>query len=82
MSCVGGGDMVAPGGVMRDLGQHLPAPLGADLRQEHMASLIEQLGQRDVEAGVGPRAGAHRDAETGAAGLPAIRGDDEGASAV
>ena len=38
-----------------------------------------EFGQRQVEAGLGLRAGAHRDAETGAAGLAAIDRDDEGA---
>jgi hypothetical protein len=76
---VGGGDVLAPGGIVRNLGHYLPAPLAPDLNQEDMAGLVEELGQRDVEAGVGLRAGAHGHAETGAAGLTAVGGDDKGA---
>src|SRR5271165_4389779 len=43
-----------------------------------MAGLVEELGQRDVEAGVGLRTGSHGHAETGATSLATIGGDDEG----
>ena len=42
---------------------------------------VEDLGQREVVAGLGLRAGSHRDAEAGPAGLEAVDGDDEGAVA-
>jgi hypothetical protein len=39
---------------------------------------VEQLGQREIVAGVRSRAGVHRDAEAGVARLRAVDGDDEG----
>ena len=40
-----------------------------DLGDEVVAAVLEHLGEREVEAAVGGRAGAHRDAEARAAGL-------------
>ena len=43
-----------------------------------MPALVDQLGQSQIEAAAGLRAGLHRDAEAGIAGLRAVDGDDEG----
>ena len=43
-----------------------------------MPALVDQLGESQIEAAAGLRAGLHRDAEAGIAGLRAVDGDDEG----
>ncbi len=48
------------------LAEHLRAALAADLDEEAVLA-VEDLGQREVEAGLDLRAGAHRDAEARAA---------------
>ena len=58
------------------VGEHLGAALGPDLDEEAVLA-VEDLGQREVEARLGLRAGAHRDAEARPAGLDAVDGDDE-----
>ena len=51
--------------------------VAADLDEEAVAAVVEQLGQREVEARRRARAGVHRRAEAGAAGLPAVDRDEE-----
>ncbi len=60
----------------RQLGEDLRAALGADL-DEQAVRAVEDLGQREVVAGLGLRPGPHRDAEAGAGRLEAVHGDDE-----
>ncbi len=59
------------------LGQQIGSALAADLEHEVVASVFEHLRERDVVAALGGRAGAHRDAEAGVAGLRALDRDDE-----
>ena len=73
---LGGRDFRGRRGAMRQRGQHLAARLRSDLDEE--AVLVpEQFGQCEVVARLRLRAGLHRDAEAGAAGLAAIDRDDE-----
>jgi hypothetical protein len=64
-------------GPMRDRDENLGASVAADLDDEPVPSLVDELGEREIETPFGHRARLHRDAETGAARLPALDGDDE-----
>ena len=62
------------------LGEHRGARSLPTSDQESCSSPM-QLGEREIEAGLGLRAGVHRDAEAGAARLAAVHRDDERALA-
>ena len=47
------------------LGEHLGAALAADLDQEAVPAVVEQLGEREVEARGRRGPGVHRHAEAG-----------------
>ena len=59
-----------------EVGQNLLALLAPRLDREVLAAL-EQLGEDQVVAGIGRRAGPHRGAEARPAGLVAVDGDEE-----
>lgn len=69
--------VVRRGGPVRRGVQRSPARIGADLDDEAVPVVVEQLGQRQVEATRGTRSRAHRDAEAGARGIAAVHGDQQ-----
>ena len=64
--------------LVRNGRQHFGAGLAADLDEKFVPVPLDDLGQRQVEAGVDLWPGAHRNAKAGAARNRAIHGDDEG----
>ena len=72
----GDGQVGGAGLTAAELAQHLGAALGAGLDEEAMLS-VEQLGQRQVVAGLDLRAGAHRRAEARVARLEAVHCDED-----
>ncbi len=61
----------------RHVAQDVLAALTPGLRDEVVLRAVEHLGERDVEARLRPRTGAHRAAEARRRCLPALHGDDE-----
>ena len=57
------------GRAMRDVAERFSAGFAADLDQKLVPVLVDQFGQRQIEARLGFWSGLHRHAEAGAAGL-------------
>ena len=74
---LGAFEIATLGGRPRQLPQYLAAALASHLDQKPVLAL-EDLGQREVVAGLDSWSRLHRGAEAGAAGLEAVDGDDEG----
>ena len=70
--------LVAAGGPVAHLGEDVGPALAADLDDEAVAVVVEDLGQRQVEAAGHARSGPHRRAEARPAGAPAVDRDEEG----
>ena len=62
---------------MGDVRENLVSTHGSDLDGEVVIAVLDDLGQRQIEAAVGDRAGVHRHAEARTTRLPALDGDDE-----
>ena len=75
---VGRVPLVALGVAVLERREHVGPTLAADLHHEAVAVVVEELGQRQVEAGGDPRAGVHRHAEARPAGAPAVDRHEEG----